>query len=54
MPSGVPIKRSWHMIAEGDDGPFIPSMAVEAIVRNALEKRLPQSGARAKRARISN
>ena len=25
-------KRSWHMVAEGDDGPFIPSMAVAAIV----------------------
>jgi len=45
--SGIPIKRSWHMIAEGDDGPFIPSMAVEAIVRNALQGRPPPSGARA-------
>jgi hypothetical protein len=45
--SGAVIKRSWHMIAEGDDGPFIPSMAVEAVVRNALQGRLPLPGARA-------
>jgi Domain of unknown function (DUF4166)/Saccharopine dehydrogenase NADP binding domain len=45
--SGAPIERAWHMLAEGDDGPFIPSMAVEAIVRNALEQRPPPPGARA-------
>jgi hypothetical protein len=45
--SGLPIKCSWHMIAEGEDGPFIPSMAVEAIVRNSLGGRPPPPGARA-------
>jgi hypothetical protein len=40
-------KRSWHLLAEGDDGPYIPSMAVEAIVRNALAGRPPVPGARA-------
>jgi hypothetical protein len=45
--SGAPLKRSWHMIAEGDDGPYIPSMAVEAIVRGALDGRRPPPGARA-------
>ncbi len=44
---GEPVKRSWHMIAEGDDGPFIPSMAVEAIVRRCLDGKLPPPGARA-------
>jgi hypothetical protein len=39
-------KRSWHLLAEGDDGPYIPSMAVEAIVRNVLEGRAPRPGAR--------
>ena len=34
--SGAPLTRAWHMLAEGDDGPLIPAMAVEAIVRNAL------------------
>jgi len=44
---GRPAKRSWHLLAEGDDGPYIPSMAVEAIVRNALAGRAPSPGARA-------
>ena len=43
---GKPITRSWHMIAEGDDGPFIPSMAAEAIVRHCLAGRSPAIGAR--------
>jgi saccharopine dehydrogenase-like NADP-dependent oxidoreductase len=38
--------RSWHMVAEGDDGPFIPSMAAEAIIRRCLDGRRPQPGAR--------
>ena len=41
------IARSWHMIAEADDGPFIPSMACAAIVRRCLERQRPQPGARA-------
>lgn len=45
--SGAPLKRSWHLIAEGDDGPLIPSMAVDALVRRALDGRSPPSGARA-------
>jgi Domain of unknown function (DUF4166)/Saccharopine dehydrogenase NADP binding domain len=39
--------RSWHMIAEGDDGPLIPSMAAEAIIRRRLDGRRPAAGARA-------
>ena len=35
------------MLAEGDDGPLIPSMAVAAIVRNELDGRRPAAGARA-------
>ena len=45
-PDGASIERSWHMTAEGDDGPFIPSMAAEAIVRRRLDGRPPQPGAR--------
>jgi hypothetical protein len=41
------LKRSWHLLAEGDDGPYIPSMAVEAVVQNILAARAPQPGARA-------
>ncbi len=39
-------RRSWHLLAEGDDGPFIPSMAVEAIVRKQLAGMIPPAGAR--------
>jgi hypothetical protein len=40
------LTRSWHLLAEGDDGPFIPSMAIEAIVRKALDGHQPEPGAR--------
>src|SRR5262249_14384163 len=33
---GAAIARSWHLIAEGDDGPYIPSMAAAAIVHKLL------------------
>jgi hypothetical protein len=45
--SGVHLKRAWHLLADGDDGPLIPAMAVEAIVRHALQGRPPPPGARA-------
>ena len=43
---GTPVQRSWHMLAEGDDGPLIPSMAIEAIVRKMLAGIHPATGAR--------
>jgi hypothetical protein len=45
--AGAPVRRSWHLVAEGDDGPLIPSMAVEALVRKALDGHAPLPGARA-------
>ncbi len=30
---GAPMQRSWHLLAEREDGPMIPSMAIEAIIR---------------------
>jgi hypothetical protein len=45
-PSGQTLKRSWHLLAEGDDGPLIPAMAVEALVRRALAGQAPPPGAR--------
>lgn len=45
--AGAPVRRSWHLLAEGNDGPLIPSMAVEALVRRVLAGQLPQPGARA-------
>jgi hypothetical protein len=43
---GRNVERSWHLLAEGDDGPYIPSMAVEAIVRKLLAGVRPEPGAR--------
>jgi Domain of unknown function (DUF4166)/Saccharopine dehydrogenase NADP binding domain len=39
--------RSWHLIAEGDEGASIPSMAAAAILSNWLDARPPLPGARA-------
>ncbi len=43
---GADISRSAHLLAEGHHGLYIPSMAVEAIVRNWLDGRPPRAGAR--------
>ena len=43
---GSPSERSWHLVAEGEDGPFIPSMAIAAIVRRGLDGHWPAAGAR--------
>ena len=43
---GQRIERSWHLLAEGNDGPFIPSMAVQAIILHCLAGKRPSSGAR--------
>jgi Domain of unknown function (DUF4166)/Saccharopine dehydrogenase NADP binding domain len=40
-------RRSWHLLAEGDDGPLIPSMAVAAIIRRSIDGGKPAPGARA-------
>ena len=45
--AGRSVTRSWHLVAEGDDGPLIPSMAIEGIVRRLLDGRRPEPGARA-------
>ena len=44
---GGKIVREWHLLAEGDDGPKIPCMALESVVRNLLLGRIPKPGARA-------
>lgn len=43
---GKPLRRSWHMLAEGDDGPLVPSMAIEAIIRKLMLGHRPAAGAR--------
>ncbi|WP_077147757.1 SDR family oxidoreductase [Sphingopyxis sp. KK2] len=46
LAGGQPVERSWHLLAEGDDGPYIPSMAIEAIVRKLRKGERPAAGAR--------
>ena len=43
---GERIERSWHLLAEGGDGPLIPSMAVQAIILRCLAGEAPSAGAR--------
>jgi len=44
---GKIVCRSWHLVAEGGDGPSIPSMASAGIIRNYLNGMTPTPGARA-------
>jgi hypothetical protein len=44
---GARHERSWHLLAEGDDGPLIPSMTAAAIIQHCLDGRHPAPGARA-------
>ena len=39
--------QSWHLIAEGDHGPLIPSIATEILIRKILAGNRPANGARA-------
>jgi hypothetical protein len=43
----VAFEMEWHLLAEGDDGPLIPSMAVQALVLRALRGQTPAAGSRA-------
>lgn len=43
---GKEIRQTWHLLAEGDDGPYIPSMAIEAVIRKLLAGVRPPAGAR--------
>jgi hypothetical protein len=52
MPDGTPMERSWHLVAEGDAGPFIPAMAAEVLIRRCLDGRPPESGARSAAAEL--
>lgn len=42
-----PAQVSWHLLAEGNDGPLIPSMAVAILVRKMQQGLAPAAGARA-------
>ena len=43
---GQTVKRAWHLLAEGNDGTFIPSMAIETLIRRWVDGASPQIGAR--------
>lgn len=45
--AGQTITRSWHAIADGNDGPYIPAMASAAIIRRCMDGYPPSHGARA-------
>jgi hypothetical protein len=45
--AGAVVRRSWHLVAEKESGPLIPSMAAEAIVRQCIADKRPAAGARA-------
>ncbi|MEH7910122.1 DUF4166 domain-containing protein [Rhizobium laguerreae] len=44
--AGKRLTCGWHLIAEGDDGPFIPVIGVDALVRRLLTGIRPENGAR--------
>src|SRR5205814_9213132 len=44
--NGEAVVHRWHLVAEQDRGPFIPSLAANIILRGCLEGRRPASGAR--------
>jgi hypothetical protein len=43
---GAAVTKTWHLIAEGDAGPFIPVMAPALIIQNFLAGDPPEPGAR--------
>ena len=45
--NGETVTKTWNLIAEGDSGPMIPSMAVQALVIKILSGEIPTPGARA-------
>jgi hypothetical protein len=44
--AGNPVERSWHLLAEGDAGPQIPCLAIDAVIRRQLDGDVPAAGAR--------
>lgn len=44
--NGERITRNWYLIAEGDDGPLIPAIAAEALIRKRLTGETLAAGAR--------
>jgi len=43
---GAPVRKSWHLVAEGDDGPMVPVLAAVLIIRRCIHGHFPAPGAR--------
>ena len=43
---GEQVRQSWHLIANGDNGPNVPALAAAAIVHRCIDGRAPKPGAR--------
>jgi hypothetical protein len=43
---GQGVARTWSLIAEGEDGPFIPAMAAAVVILQIASGRRPSPGAR--------
>jgi saccharopine dehydrogenase-like NADP-dependent oxidoreductase len=43
--NNTPHIKSWHIVAEGDDGPFIPAIPASIIIQKMLIGTLPERGA---------
>ena len=41
-----PVAGAWHLVAQGDNGPFIPAMASAVIIQKMLAGQNPPAGAR--------
>jgi hypothetical protein len=50
--AGAACCRAWHLLAEGDRGPFVPTLAVAAVIERLLAGRRPAAGARAATAEL--
>jgi len=48
-----PVSRAWDLVAEGDDGPFIPSIGAAAVIRRMAEGQKPAPGARSAAGAVS-
>jgi hypothetical protein len=46
MGRGAPLTRTWHLVATADDGPYVPTLAVAALVRKLRQGDRPLVGAR--------
>ncbi len=46
LKNGKPRRLSWHLLAEGDGGPLIPSMAAASLIVKFVEGHVPTPGAR--------